>query len=74
MPMAPVMPSAPQPMMMAPPPSGMFSDAERMAYQEIQILRQKIDRTNDPRLQQKIEQILNENPNLCNFLKNKIEY
>lgn len=74
MPMAPVMPTAPQPMMMAPPPTGMFTDAERMAYQEIQILRQKIDRTNDPRLQQKIEQILNENPNLCNFLKNKIEY
>lgn len=73
MPMPSVMSSAPQPMMMA-PPTGMFTDAERVAYQEIQILRQKIDRTNDPRLQQKIEQILNENPNLCNFLKNKIEY
>lgn len=77
--MAPAAPIIPAPVISAPvaprpqvsSPTSMFSDAERNAFNELMGLLQKKDRSHDPRLQLKIEQILNEHPVLVDFIKNK---
>ena len=51
------------------PTQNTLNDSEKTAYAELITLLQKKDRSHDPRLQLKIEQILSEFPNLCNFLK-----
>ncbi|CAG9329067.1 unnamed protein product [Blepharisma stoltei] len=61
--------SAPRPTVSS--PTSMFTDVEKNAFSDLMQLLEKKDRSHDPRLQLKIEQILNEFPNLCSYIKNK---
>lgn len=47
-----------------------LTDVEKNAFNELAALLQKKDRSHDPRLQYRIEQILSDYPNLCSYLKN----
>ena len=48
-----------------------FSDAERNALQELMQLLQRKDRSHDPRLQLRIEHLLTEHPNLCEYISSR---
>jgi len=69
MPPIPAMMPAPTMMM----PEQMLSDVEQSALNEVARLIEIKKTSNDPRLQNRIEQILEEYPNLISFFKSKIE-
>ncbi|OMJ87968.1 hypothetical protein SteCoe_10204 [Stentor coeruleus] len=51
-------------------PQNFLNDSERKAYNELANLIQKKDRSQDPRLQLRIDQILGDYPSFANYLKN----
>ena len=51
----------------------MLSDVEQKALNEVARLLEIKKTSNDPRLQNRIEQILEEHPNLLSFFKSKID-
>lgn len=69
MPSMPVQPPNHQPRNVMLQSQNNFTDAEKSAYNELLALLQKKDKSQDPRLQLRIEQLLSEYPNLCSYLK-----
>lgn len=78
MPKAPIQPMMPMQQTMnntqftrniAAPPQNFLNDSERKAYNELANLMQKKDRSQDPRLQLRIDQILGDYPSFVNYLK-----
>lgn len=68
-PVMPIQSTTQFPRNLAMPTQSSLSEDEKTAFTELLALLQKKDRSHDPRLQLKIEHLLNQYPNLCSYLK-----